>query len=354
VTFLGTLVDQQHDERDLGVVGGNGVGDALQEHGLAGARRRNDQAALSLPQRCQQVHHAAGVVLLDGFQLDALVGVEGRQVVEEDLVAGFLGRLEIDGVHLDEREVPLAFLGRANLAGDGVAGAQIESPDLRRRDVDVVRARQIVVLGRAQKAETVGQALEHAFGKDQPALFGLGLEDLEDQLLLAQAGGAGDPHILGYLVELLDAHVFQLDQVQRGGSVLDALGGLAALVARPAMYQGRRRFGRRGRGRIGGFSLGGGRRGRGFPLRALGTVAVRFFSGRRGAGGFFGRFGGGRLFLSRLFGGFFLRRGVSYRGFSVFDIACQVSLTPRPVMAENGNGSAPSSRMARKPRSCSD
>jgi len=97
---------------------------------------------------------------------------------------------------------------------------------------------------------------------------------------------------------------------------------LAALVAGPAMGRGRR-FGGRGRG-------------------------------RRGAGGSFGRFGRGRLFVSRLFGGFFLRRGVSYRGFIVFDIACQVSLTPRPVKAENGNGSTPSSRMARKPRSCSD
>ena len=67
--------------------------------------------------------------------------------------------------------------------------------------------------------------------------------------------------------------------------------------------------------------------------------------------------GRGRLFFSRLFGGlfgFFLRLGVPYRGRSVFAIACQSSLTPRPPMAENGNGSTPSLRMARKPCSCSD
>ena len=39
----------------------------------------------------------------------------------------------------------------------------------------------------AQEAEAVGQALEHAFGEDQAALFRLRLEDLEDQLLLAKA-----------------------------------------------------------------------------------------------------------------------------------------------------------------------
>ena len=102
----------------------------LQEHRLAGAGRRNDQTALSLPDWRQQVHHPSRIVVAHRFELEPLVGIERRQVVEEDLVARFLGRLEIDGVNLDEREIPLAFLGRADLAGDGVAGAQIEAPDL--------------------------------------------------------------------------------------------------------------------------------------------------------------------------------------------------------------------------------
>ena len=152
--------------------------------------------------------------------LQPLVGIERRQVVEEDLVARFLGRLEVDGVDFDQREVALAFFRRADLAGDGVAGAQIEAADLRRRDVDVVRAGQIVVLGRAQEAESVGQAFQHAFREDEAALFRLRLQDLEDQLLLAQAGGAGDVHVLGDLVELLDAHILELDQVERRGAVL--------------------------------------------------------------------------------------------------------------------------------------
>jgi len=39
------------------------------------------------------------------------MGIERREIVEEDLVAGLLGRLEVDGVHLDEGEIALAFLG---------------------------------------------------------------------------------------------------------------------------------------------------------------------------------------------------------------------------------------------------
>ena len=220
----------------------------------------------------------------DGFQLQPLVGIERRQVVEEDLVARFLGRLEVDGVDLDEREVALAFLGRADLAGDGVAGAQIEAADLRGRDVDVVGAGQVVVLGRAQEAEAVGQAFEHAFGEDQAALFGLRLQDLEDQLLLAQAGGAGDAQVLGDLVELLDAHVLELDQVERGRAVLDALGGLLLAALPPvalASARGRpsavfawpvaaRR--RRGRCRPAGCGLGGA-----FGFSACGFSAASAF-----------------------------------------------------------------------------
>ena len=137
-----------------------------------------------------------------GLELDALLRVERRQVVEEDLLAGALGRLEVDRLDLDQGEVALAFLRRPDLAGDGVAGAQVELADLRRRDVDVVGAGQVVVVGGAQEAEAVGQQLEDAFGEDEAALLGPGAQDLEDQLLLAQAGGAGDFELLGHVREL--------------------------------------------------------------------------------------------------------------------------------------------------------
>jgi hypothetical protein len=82
--------------------------------------------------------------------------------------------------------------------------------------------------GGTQEAEAVGQALEDAFEEDESALFGLGLEDLEDQLLFAQSGGALHAHIFGDLVELLDADVLQFDKVQGGGAVLDVLRAFAA------------------------------------------------------------------------------------------------------------------------------
>ncbi len=83
-------------------------------------------------------------------------------------------------------------MGRADVAADGVAGLEVELANLRRRDVDVVGAGQIVVVGRAKEAIAVGQNLKHTFGKDVALFFALGLKDLEDQVLLAEAAGSRD------------------------------------------------------------------------------------------------------------------------------------------------------------------
>src|ERR1019366_7176118 len=322
----------------------------------------HDEAALALADGGQQVHHAAGVILFDGFQFEPLIGIERRQVVEEDLVAGFLGRLEVDGIPLDEGEVALAFLWRPDLPADGVAGAQIETADLAGRDVDIVGAGQVVVLRSAQEAEAVGQALQHAFAEDEPAFFGLGLQDLEDQLLFAQTGGAGDVHILGNLVELHNAHVLQLDQVERGSATLGGLGGslFAALRAEVSLGSGRNDGRLDGRRRHGGGRRQGGRDRLGFGggfgfgwfglnrlgVDGLGVDGLDFRRRSRGgrSGGSLGpvRFFGGRLFDDRLFddrlidglwrggfaggcffGGFFglfLRWVVVYRGWRGFII----------------------------------
>jgi len=65
------------------------------------------------------------------------VGVQRREVLEQDLVLGGLRRVGIDLVDLDEREVALAVLGRADLTLDRIARVQVEAPDLRGADVDM-------------------------------------------------------------------------------------------------------------------------------------------------------------------------------------------------------------------------
>src|SRR2546422_8100668 len=50
------------------------------------------------------------------------------------------------------REIALALLGRPDLAHDRVAGAEIEPLDLAGRDVDVVRAVEVVPVGADRKS----------------------------------------------------------------------------------------------------------------------------------------------------------------------------------------------------------
>ena len=358
------------------MIGRDRIGDRLQQHRLAGARRGDDQSALAFADGRQQIHHAAGVVVLGRLHLQPRLRIERREVVEENLVAGFLGRLEVDRVDFDQREVPLAFLGRADLAADGVAGAQIEAADLRGRNVDVVGTGQVVVFGRAQEAEAVGQAFEHAFGEDQAALFGLHLQDLEDQLLLAQSREALDAQILGDLVELLDAHVLELHQVERVAAVLGlaclrrggawdrtgvrpVCGGparlrLAASAGCTVRLASARRW-LRAAARLGGFASAADsglrlRRGRLSPRQRPASASAGGFgfrgpafasaaSRRLGPVLRLGRFRLGRLpaWSPRPWRAAWCRRWrlVVTDLVLIFEIACQISLTPRPVTAEH-------------------
>ena len=181
------------------------VGDVLQQHGLAGARRRNDQRALALADRGDDVDDAGGEVLLGRvlvFHLQPLVGIERRQVVEVDLVARLLGVLEIERVDLEQGKIAFAFLRAADVAVDRVAGTQAEAADLRGRDVDVVRPRQIVRLRRAQEAEAIRQHLDDALPDNIGLARGELLEDAEHQLLLAHRRGVLNLEFLGKRHEL--------------------------------------------------------------------------------------------------------------------------------------------------------
>ncbi len=173
------------------MIGGDGVGQVLQQHGLAGTGRSDDEAALTFAHRRQQVHDAGADVFANRFQLDPFLRIQRRQVVEEDLVARFFGRFEVDRLDFDQREIFLALVRRTDLTADGVTSLQIELANLRWRNVNVIRAGQIVVVGRTEETVAVGQDLQYAFGEDVAFFFALGLENLEDQVLLAQAAGAG-------------------------------------------------------------------------------------------------------------------------------------------------------------------
>jgi hypothetical protein len=85
--FLGPLVDEQHDQVHLGMILRDAVRDVLEQHRLAGARRRDDEAALAFADGHHQVEHAGREVVALGLEGDARLRVERRQVLEEHLLA---------------------------------------------------------------------------------------------------------------------------------------------------------------------------------------------------------------------------------------------------------------------------
>src|SRR5262245_9859586 len=181
------------------------MGDVLENDSLAGARLSHDQPALAFAQGRHDVDDAAGEILgywLLDLHLQPLVWIERRQIVEMDLVALLLGVVEIDSVHFEEREIALALFRASDLAFDRVAGAQPEAADLRRRDVDVVGAGEIIRVGRAQKAEAVLQHLDHAGPGDVDITGGQLLQNREHELLLAHGARVLDGDLLGEAQEL--------------------------------------------------------------------------------------------------------------------------------------------------------
>ncbi len=57
--FLRPLVDQQHDQHDVRMIGGDRVRDVLHQHGLAALGARDQQAALALADRRNDVDQPA-------------------------------------------------------------------------------------------------------------------------------------------------------------------------------------------------------------------------------------------------------------------------------------------------------
>ncbi len=168
------------------MIGRHGLGDARQQHGLAGLRRRDDESTLTFADRGNEVDHAGCQILatpVAKLQSQTLLREQWCEILEQDLVLGVLRRLEVDVVDLEQREVTLAILGWANLAGDGVAGAEIEATDLAGRYVDVVRPGEIGAVTRAQEAETIRENLQHAVSGDVLAFLGVPFEDAEDDVL---------------------------------------------------------------------------------------------------------------------------------------------------------------------------
>ena len=226
--FLGTLVHEQAHEVHVGVVRGDGGCDVLQHRGLAGLRRADDQAALALADGAHKVDDAGRDGVLAVLHMEALVGVDRREVAEAHPVAALLDGRSVDGRDLLDGGVLLVLARRARLPGHHIALAQAVAADGGQAHVAVRLAGQVAL--RAQEAVSVGQDVQDAGHLDEALGLHAGPEHGLDELGLLEAGGVHSQ--LGRLLAQL-GHL-ELGQIVARHAGLH-LAGTAVVVVRTAL-----------------------------------------------------------------------------------------------------------------------
>ena len=222
--FLGPLADQGDHQEDVRVVGADAVGDVLEEHRLAGLRRADDQGALALAERVDDVDQPLAEVLGVALEVDQLVRVDRGQVAEDGPAAGGLDVDAVDRVDAEHPPVLLGVARGADRAADAVADPEAEAADLAGADVDVVRAGQQAVA--AHEAEALVDDVEDAGRVGVAGALGLALEDPLDEVVLALLGAGLELELAPDLAELGDAHLAEIGDVE----VIPLAGGLELLL----------------------------------------------------------------------------------------------------------------------------
>ena len=90
---------------------------------------------------------------------------------------------------------------------------QIETTDLRGRDIDVVRTGQIGGVGTSQKTETVGQYFKRTVTENLFAAFRFFLEDGEHEFLLSHALGIVDIEGKSHIEQLRNMERFEIGKM---------------------------------------------------------------------------------------------------------------------------------------------
>ena len=112
------------------MIGSDRIRDGLQQHRLSCSRRRHDQATLSLADRSEQVQNSSREILLCSLELQPLVRIQRREVIEKDLIASLIRVLEVDGFDFDQGEVAFSIFRRTHLTRDRITRAQVELANL--------------------------------------------------------------------------------------------------------------------------------------------------------------------------------------------------------------------------------
>ena len=121
--------------------------DILQKHRLTRAWRRDDQSALALPNRRNNIDDTGREILprrIFDFEFQPFIRIKRRQIIEIDFVTGLFRIFEIDRIDLHKRKIPLAIFRASDLTFHRVTGSETKTANLCRRDIDIVGSGEII------------------------------------------------------------------------------------------------------------------------------------------------------------------------------------------------------------------
>ena len=210
--LLRTLADEGDHQEDVRVVGGDAVGDVLEEHRLAGLGRADDERPLALADRVDEVDQPLAEVLRVRLEVDQLVRVDRRQVAEVGPAAGDVAIDAVDRVDAEQAPVLLRLARRADGAGDAVADAQAEAAHLAGVDVDVLGAGQQAVA--AHEAVALVDDVEDAGGVVETGVARSGAGGSGRPGRPCAVGSGVDLELAADLAQLGDAHLAEVADIE--------------------------------------------------------------------------------------------------------------------------------------------
>ena len=141
--------------------------DVLEQRRLSRLRRRDDQTALPLAERHEQIEHARGQALRLRLQLEHVIRIDGDQFGEG--TARLAELLEREPFHLFQSDELEVVAGAARAARQVQPGLQVELFDDGARDDGVARGGDVIVLRLHEHAGAVRLDPQNAAGRNELA-----------------------------------------------------------------------------------------------------------------------------------------------------------------------------------------
>ena len=145
--FFRALINQNNHEVNLGVVQLDCLGDLLDDHGLTGLRRRDNQTTLALTNWGNQIDDARSEGLSRSLHAKLLIGIDRGELGKLATCLCILDAHAVDGVNANQCVVLLTltftFTGLTDSSCDGITGAQSPTTHVAQGHVDIVWTGQV-------------------------------------------------------------------------------------------------------------------------------------------------------------------------------------------------------------------